>query len=228
MRWSWRSEAVPLLLIAIMSGASAWAWGRVPEPMPVHWSLAGEVDGWGSRSTGLVLLPLVALGIYALFFVAPLLDPGRANYPRFRGVFLVLRATILGVLVVLHMALIASAVQPSLHPGRAMAPVMGSLFVVIGLTLGKVRPNWFVGIRTPWTLSSKRSWTRSHRLGGWLFLCTGLATLLAWLVVPGIALIVLIAAGAATALSVAVYSYVVWRDDPERIPPAGTSPSEDG
>jgi uncharacterized membrane protein len=148
-----------------------------------------------------VLLPLVALGIYALFFVAPLLDPGRANYPRFRGVFLVLRATILGVLVVLHMALIASAVQPSLHPGRAMAPVMGSLFVVIGLTLGKVRPNWFVGIRTPWTLSSKRSWTRSHRLGGWLFLCTGLATLLAWLVVPGIALIVLIAAGAATALS---------------------------
>ena len=97
---------------------------------------------------------VVALAVYGLFLLAPRLDPGRANYPRFRGAFLVLRVAILAVLALLHGAIIASALGRSVPMDRIVAPGMGVLFAVIGLMLGKVRPNWFVGIRTPWTLSS--------------------------------------------------------------------------
>ena len=105
--------------------------------------------------------------------------------------------------------------------------LIAALFVAIGLVMGKLRPNWFVGIRTPWTLSSKLAWTRSHSLGGWLFTALGIAALAMLAVDREAALVVLVVGGSALAITVVAYSYIVWRSDPNRVPPAGTSPSED-
>jgi uncharacterized membrane protein len=93
--------------------------------------------------------------------------------------------------------------------------------------LGKVRPNWFAGIRTPWTLSNKRAWTRSHRLVGWLFTSLGGITLLLSLLDRAAALFFLFAGGFAAVIAVLVYSYAAWRSDPDRVPPARTSPTEE-
>jgi len=99
--------------------------------------------------------------------------------------------------------------------------------VVLGNQMGKIRPNWFVGVRTPWTLSSKLSWNRTHRLAGWLIVLAGFACWIAAAIRPAAALATSLAAIlSAAAISVA-YSYVVWRSDPDKTPPAGTLPAEE-
>jgi uncharacterized membrane protein len=93
----------------------------------------------------------------------------------------------------------------------------GAMFVVIGNFLGKTRSNWFFGIRTPWTLSSDRSWTLTHRLGGWLFIGTGLAVIVATaLLGPDISLWIMLGLLLTGVVGLFAYSYVAWRDDPAR------------
>jgi uncharacterized membrane protein len=94
--------------------------------------------------------------------------------------------------------------------------LLGVLFSVLGSVLGKVRPNWFVGIRTPWTLSSTRSWDKTHRLGGRLFLACGIATLVCGLVRPASGVSVMLGTILPSTLVLVAYSYLVWRDDPDR------------
>ena len=108
-----------------------------------------------------------------------------------------------------------------------IAPLLlGGLLVLIGNLMGKLRPNWFVGIRTPWTLSSKASWTRTHRLGGWLLIVSGLLVMSCAVVRrPGYLLGVAIVC-VAFLVSLIVHSYVVWKHDPDKSPPAGTLPAE--
>jgi len=102
---------------------------------------------------------------------------------------------------------------------------VGALFIVAGNLLAKVRPNWFIGIRTPWTLSSKTAWDKTHRLAAWLFVIAGLliiadiAVPLPWRVIPMVAL------PACAALIATIYSYLVWRTATDKIPPAGTMPA---
>jgi uncharacterized membrane protein len=117
--------------------------------------------------------------------------------------------------------------QRPVNVSVVMPAFIGGLMVVLGSLLGKIRPNWFVGIRTPWTLSSKTSWTRTHRLGGWLFLLVGLATLVSGAISAPVAFYVLMGGLGLTVVWTVVYSYVVWRGDPDKVPPAGTLPADD-
>lgn len=87
---------------------------------------------------------------------------------------------------------------------------------MIGNVLGKIRPNWFAGIRTPWTLDSNRSWTKTHRLGGWLFVLLGLGLILAGISGSAWAILAALACLICVTVLLLVYSYLVWRNDPAR------------
>ena len=227
MTTNWRRELPSLLLLAAMLVLLATTWPVAPDRIPTHWNAAGEVDGWGTRFTGLLLPPLFALGLYLVFLFAPRVDPGRANYASFPDTYLVIRTAVLAVMALFYgiACLSARGVAVSV---QVVAPLaIGLLFVVLGSLMGKIRPNWFVGIRTPWTLSSKVAWVRTHRLGGWLFIALGLgfvATAVSggrasahWIVGAVLAMVVVLFA----------YSYFAWRSDPDKIPPAGTLPGGD-
>jgi uncharacterized membrane protein len=123
--------------------------------------------------------------------------------------------------VAFQAALHVFAVLAALGRAANIAPVagigIGLLFVVMGNFLGKTRSSWLFGIRTPWTLSSERSWQRTHRLGGYLFMALGLAMVLSALLLPPQAFVWLILGGLLGTVAVLVgYSYLVWRDDPDR------------
>ena len=94
MKRTWRGELIQLLPIAAMFVVGALCWSHVSDKIPVHWDLEGKVDRYGGKFEGLVLLPLVTLGLYLLLLVLPLLDPGKANYRTFAGVFNFLRLTL--------------------------------------------------------------------------------------------------------------------------------------
>ena len=227
MTSSWRRELPHWAVLAVLFATAAWGWGRIPPRVPVHWGLDGQPDRYGGRVEALVVPSLLALALYVLLRVMPRFDPGRENYRSFAGTydlirFLVLAAVAAGTVL----TVLAATGRIEMRTDRAVT-LMGCLIVALGGVLGKVRPNWFVGIRTPWTLSSARAWTRTHRMGGWLFVAGGLATVVAGLFRPSWAFAVLMVSVGASAVVSIAYSYWVWRTDPERVPPAGVVPADE-
>ena len=225
MKFSWRTDWPMWAMIAGMFLLAALSWSTAPERIPMHWGWSGEVDRYGGKAEGLLAIPLLALFIYVMMTLLPRVDPGRPNYDQFAGSYLVIR---IGVITV--MALIYGVIHLWIRGHRVsvdtIVPLLvGALLVVVGSVLGKVRPNWFVGVRTPWTLSSKLSWTKTHRLAGWVFVVLGVCLLAAGASRSRVAFVVALAVGAAGIIWTFVYSYLVWKGDPNRIPPAGTLPA---
>ena len=227
MKLSLRSEIPQLALIVGMFALAAWSWSRLPDQIPTHWNLQGQVDGHGNKFVGLLLLPLTVFGLYFLMMLLPLFDPGRANYRNFAKTYNVLRVVLVAFMAMLYAATVAAAFGR--HVDITSVAFLGTavLFFIIGNVMGKIRPNWFVGVRTPWTLSSKLSWDKTHRLAGWLFLLMGAAFAVVAFVHNTWAFAAMLIFDAICLVWIVVYSYLVYRSDPHPTPPAGTSPSAD-
>jgi len=224
MKRNWRTEVIQLLPIVLMFIVVALAWPYASEHIPVHWNMQGEVDRYGGKFEGLLLLPLIALGLNQLLLVLPLFDPGKENYRSFLRAYNLIRLTITLFLGALFTVSVLSAVGYRVNMSLVVGLAMGLLFIVLGNVMGKIRPNWFVGVRTPWTLSSKLSWTKTHRLAGWLFIVMGLASI-GWAISQSAwAFGGMLAVDIACVIGLVVYSYLVYRKDPARMSPADTRP----
>jgi uncharacterized membrane protein len=219
-----RFEILQWLVIAAMFAAAAIVWPSAPDRIPVHWNISGNADRYGGKFEGLLLLPIVALGLYLLLRFLPRIDPGRANYQQFARPYAIIRLATLVLLAALYAVTLLWVEGIEVDMRRWPLALIGVLFVVLGNVMGKLRPNWFAGVRTPWTLSSKRSWVKTHRLAGWLFVVVGLLFIVGALVGSTFAAVVpLVAAGVMTVILVA-YSYLEWRKDLEKMPPSSTLP----
>ncbi|MFZ5481083.1 MAG: SdpI family protein [Myxococcota bacterium] len=225
MIFSFRRDWPALVLLAAMYVFAAWAWPRVPAEIPVHWGLDGEPDRWGGRFEGLFVFPLTTTLVYALMLVLPRFDPGRANYARFAGVYSLLRGLIVAFFAVMEAVSVAALLGADVSVGRVSPFLTGVLLAVLGGLMGKLRPNWFVGIRTPWTLTSKRAWIRTHRVGGWGMIALGVAICAAGAWSSAAAYGVMLAGTLVYTVAILAYSYAVWRDDPDRQVPGGTTPA---
>src|SRR5690348_8376002 len=225
MKIRWRSEWVQFAIIAAMLAVAAATWSSVPDFVPVHWNFAGEVDQYGPRAVGLLAIPLAALVAELVLLLIPWIDPGRDNYEQFYGAYAVLRFAIVLFLSVVYLLMQFVFHHRHVNMAQTMNLLIGALFIVLGNLLGKVRPNWFVGIRTPWTLSSKLAWDKTHRLGGWLFIAAGVLILLGAMLPFPISAGIPGAAAIGLGIALVIYSYFIWRRDPDKIPPAGTLPA---
>ena len=227
MRTTWRTELPQLAIIAALFAWSLLLWPNTPDSLPVHFDLNGDADRIGGKLEGLFGIPSVALGLYVLLRLLPLLDPARANYRTFAAAYATIRLVVLVLLAVVDVAVLLPVVGVEVEQAVVMRLAFGGLFVVLGAVMGKVRPNWFVGIRTPWTLSSKESWVKTHRVGGWIFLLVGVVFVLSSQLpaAPGLVLSfgTLIVGVAWTV----VYSYLVWQKDPVRYPATSTRPASE-
>lgn len=224
MKLAWRVELLLLLVIAAMFAAAARCWSLVPGQLPVHWNLQGQVDRWGGKFEGLLVMPLAALGLYLLTLVLPLVDPGRLNYRNFAKAYNVIRVALILFMALIYTVGILAAFNRPVNMSTVVLLAIGTLFVVLGNVMSKIRPNWFVGVRTPWTLSSKLSWDKTHRLAGWLFMFMGGLFALLALVQTGWMFATVMTLDGLCLVWMFVYSYLVYRRDPDRTPPAATSP----
>lgn len=218
MKINWRTELFPLACILIMFILAAIAWPNAPDQMPIHWGLDGEPDNYGGKFVGLLMIPLLALGIYGLFFILPKVDPKKANYAGFWNRYLFIRTVVIVMLLGIKVITFLWVMDVFVNMGIAAMILAGLVMVFLGNYLGKLHPTWFVGIRTPWTLTSDESWNKTHRLGGRMFVLIGLGLMIAgpvqqtWLfytvgIGGGIALVYLY-----------VYSWMVWKNDPDAGP----------
>jgi uncharacterized membrane protein len=227
MKLSWRVEFPQLLIIAAMFAVAAFAWSQVPDRIPVHWNIHGDVDGWGSKFTGLLLMPIIVFGIYLLTLIVPLVDPGRGNYKNFGKAFAVIRIANVLFMALIYAIVVLAAFGHNVNMSTVVMLATGVLLIVIGNFMSKIRPNWFVGVRTPWTLSSKLSWNKTHHLAGWLFMLIG-ALFFVMVLAPNFWMMTAIFVFDALCLAwIIAYSYLVYRNDPYRTPPAGTAPNDE-
>ncbi|QDV21918.1 SdpI family protein [Aureliella helgolandensis] len=223
-RIHWKRESWMLAIIASMFLYASAAWQAAPDSMPVHWNLAGKVDRYGGRIEGLLLLPLIALGLHLLLLVLPKLDPSKANHPSFDETYGFVRLLTLLFLVAIYAVTQLAAFGFNVDVGLLVGLAVGGLFILLGRIMGKLRPNGFVGIRTPWTLSSHQSWKKTHRIGGWLFLFQGALMIVLGCTKSTIALWAFLITMLVSSVALVVYSYIIWRSDPHKASPFNATP----
>lgn len=213
------ATAAALVVLAELA-VSAWAWGEIPDGalVPIHWGIDGRADGFAPKEVGLLVAPAITALLTVLLVVIPRFEPRRENLARSGRAY---RTVVVGIVVllgVLHAAAVLAAVDPTVDVARVVATAVGLLFAVIGNQLGKVRSNYMFGIRTPWTLASDRSWDRTHRFAGrlWVVVGLGLAVLAIAGVAGGALATVLLGGLLLSTVASVIYSYKTWADDPDR------------
>jgi len=204
------SDILGLLIVLAGFAVVIPAYPGLPDPMPSHWNAAGQVNGWLPKFWGAFLIPIMMAVLWLIFLVLPRISPRGFEMEPFLRAWGVLKVTVLGLLLVVAVLVLRAAAS---HTGElsqtTMFVGMGILFVVLGNLLGKVTRNFFVGIRTPWTLASEEVWLRTHRLAGKLFVVAGFVVTANALI--GFKLWVMIAAIGLAAVIPVVYSYILYK-----------------
>ncbi len=204
--------ALILIAIALISGLALW--NQLPDQMASHWNANDQVDGYISKFWGVFLMPLVTLGMFVLFLVVPNIDPLKANIAQFRETFNVFIALIVAFMLYIHgLTLAWSLGNQNFKMSAAMLPFMGVLFIAIGYLLRRAKRNFFIGIRTPWTLSSDSVWNKTHQLGSILFMLSGAFAIIGGFFGGMTALWLMFIPLIGSTIFLVFYSYVLYRNE---------------
>lgn len=211
---TYKTSIIVLVLIAVAVTAGALLWNQLPEQMASHWNVNDEVDGYMPKFWGVFLMPVVTLGMFGLFLLLPNVDPLKANIAKFRGAFNLFILLITVFMLYIHGLTMAwSLGYRNFRMSAAMLPVLGALFMFIGYMLRQAKRNFFIGIRTPWTLSSDTVWDKTHRLGSILFIASGTLAILGSFLGGTAAFWLLFIPLTGSTLFLVVYSYVLYRNE---------------
>lgn len=202
-----------LIIVAIAAtfAVSAAAYPWLPAVMATHWGMHDIANGFMSKGIGVFFIPVMMVGLALLLFWLPTTDPLRNNYAAFKKEYLWLVATIMAFFLALQIAILAWNLGLPFSMSTVVLPSMGLLFFVMGMIMPRLRRNWYVGIRTPWTLSSDAVWTETHKVGGIVFQILGVLMFGILLFPSNMAFALLLGSVVIASLGVVVYSYVVYR-----------------
>jgi uncharacterized membrane protein len=177
-------------LVAITAALAWWTWTSLPDRIPTHWNLYGQPNGYGVRATVLWVPGGMAL-LLLLFRALPWLSPKQFEVDTFHATYLYIMLIVLGLMAYIEVTVLWAETHPPVLPVRALEVGLFGFGALMGNVMGKIRRNFWIGIRTPWTLADERVWDATHRLAGrWMvgggLIAMGLA-LVGW---PGVALAV--------------------------------------
>ena len=205
---------ISLLLIALTVILSLAVYNQLPAQVASHWGADDQVNGTMPRFWGAFLLPLVTLGILGLFLLIPAIDPLKANIAQFRGVFNLFILLMVAFMTYVHALTIAwNLGYTGFQMSTALLPAVGLLFIFVGGLMAKAKRNFFIGIRTPWTLSSDTVWDKTHALGSKLFIVSGLLAFIGSFFGQMTAFFFVFIPVMVTAPFLIVYSYVLYRQE---------------
>lgn len=203
---------VVLLMIVGATLAGLLLWNRLPDQMASHWNANDQVNGYMTKFWGVFILPLITLGMFVLFLVIPAIDPLKANIVQFREAFNLFIVLMVAFMVYIYgLTLAWNLGYTSFRMSGAMLPALGLLFIFIGFMLRQAKRNFFIGIRTPWTLSSDRVWEETHRLGAVLFMISGALAFIGGLFGGTTAFWLMFIPIMGSTLFLLVYSYVLYQ-----------------
>ncbi|MCL9813649.1 SdpI family protein [Natranaeroarchaeum aerophilus] len=203
-----------VLLAAI---ASLVAAPDLPDQFVTNWDAGGEPDGTMSTAIGLWLLPAMTAGLVGLFALLPRIDPLRENITAFRPYYDWFVVVFAAYMTLLHVGMVAFNLGYEFDFTLLVLAGMIPLFYYVGVVLEQAKRNWFIGIRTPWTLSSDEVWDRTNALGATLFKWSALVALVGLVGgyvsgQIGLAFAAMFVPLLVTAFVPVAYSYYLYRD----------------
>jgi uncharacterized membrane protein len=200
-----------LVLIAASVAFSVAIYSKLPEQVATHYGVNGAADGWSSRSFAAFGLPLLMFFLFSLLQALPKILPRRENVERFQDTYWTITTIVIAFLSMTHVMTLGIALGWRVNVETFMLVGIGALFVLLGNLMPRVKSNWLLGIRTPWTLDSETVWRETHRIGGRTMVAGGIVTMIAAFLPQAIKPWVAFGALLFGALVPAVYSYVLWR-----------------
>lgn len=206
IRFSW----ITVLVLAAFWLFCASFYNDLPDQVPVHWNIHGEVDNYGHKSLVTLVMPFLPLAVYVLMTFTPRIDPKRNNYSKFGPTYEKIRTLIVAVMAGIALLPLLAALGHSIDIGLIMRIFLPLMFIGLGNYMGKIRHNYFVGIKVPWTLASEEVWNKTHRLYGKLMVAGGILALAGAAAPPTAGFIILMAGIIIPAVIAVIYSYLMY------------------
>jgi len=199
-----------IALILLMLGMGAYFYPNLPEKIAVHWNEAGKADGYSSKTIGVLMLPLFTAGIYGLFLLIPKIEVFKDNLKAFMRYYDNLKLLIVLFMTGIYAAMLLQNAGYRFNITLALIPGIAVLFYYIGLVMPHMKRNFFVGIRTPWTLANDKVWKATHAMGSKTFRANALIILLT-LAIPDYTALIIIGPMIANVVFLTVYSYWLYQ-----------------
>jgi len=205
-----KSEIISLLIIMISFIIGISFYSLLPDKVASHWNAKGEVDGYMSKFGGLFLMPVISLVLLLLFIIIPKIDPLKHNIEKFRKYFNGFIVLMMLFLFYLYILTILWNIGVRFNFVHLLVPIFSIFFYYCGILIQKAQRNWFIGIRTPWTLSNEQVWNKTHKIGGKLFKIAGIISLIG-ILLPEYALFFVICPVIIASLFPVIYSYFAYQ-----------------
>ena len=209
---------IPVLLVVILPFLYlGFIWSSLPERVPIHWNSEGQINGWGSKSTLLLLPLLLPLLTYLLFSLTPLIDP-KKKLDSMGNKFYQLKLSIVLLMSVVALFILYSTKNQSFFNPNFVLMLIGLLFAVFGNYFPSLKPNYFIGIKTPWTLENETVWKKTHQLAGKLWFPGGLVIIILAFIIenPKLMHIIFLTITGIIAIFPIVYSYIIFKKNSQK------------
>jgi uncharacterized membrane protein len=185
----WLGVSIALTVAALIGSLYVYYGMRetMPEQVPTHWGIKGEPDQWKPRDKMLpvlLLMPGAMALLVGLTVVLPKVSPKGFTVDRFSNTYYYLMAVVVALIGFMHFAITMSYLNSGIKTMQLMLAGMSLFFAAMGNVMGKVKRNFWMGVRTPWTLADERVWNQTHRLTGWLWVSFGLVSCIALILIP--------------------------------------------
>jgi uncharacterized membrane protein len=212
MNYNFKREWPLLVILIIPLVAAILVYPHMPDQVPIHWNAQGEVNRYGSRLFGTFFLPLLNIIMYFFFTVLPIIDPKRANYSKFGSSYLTIRYSLHLFLMLMFGVTTAAALGYPVNIGKWVPVGVAVLYIIMGNVMGRVRHNYFVGFRYPWTLANEEVWRRTHQFGSKLMVLGGFAALFGVIFTQGSASFAILMIGVLVpTIITTIYSYLIFK-----------------
>ncbi|MCJ7740284.1 SdpI family protein, partial [Candidatus Microgenomates bacterium] len=171
-------KKINILIISLMFLAGIVLLPQLPKVIPMHWNIMGEVDNYMPKNIAVWILPVLTAVMFAAFQIVPSFDPKKGKYRLFKKEWEIIQTVMIGFFAYLQFIIFYLSLNPEVPMMPFMFIGIGSLFILFGNYLSKIRQNYFLGIKVPWTLASEDNWNRTHRFASWCFVIAGIVTLI--------------------------------------------------
>ncbi len=175
-------KELPLIVIVLLPFIYlAYVWNELPEKVPMHWNIKGEIDRYGEKSELIIIPILLPLLVYIIFLVIPKIDP-KNKLNKMGNKLQSIKFLLTTFMSVLALFIIYSAKNKSFVNPNYIVLLIGILYIILGNYFKTIKANYFIGIRTPWTLENETVWKKTHKLGGKLWLTGGIIVMITSLI----------------------------------------------
>ncbi|WP_111710064.1 SdpI family protein [Lutibacter citreus] len=206
-------KELPLITIVLLPFFYlAYIWNQLPEKVPMHWNIKGEIDRYGEKIELIIIPILLPLLVYIIFLVVPKIDP-KNKLNKMGNKLQTIKILLTTFMSILALFIIYSVKNQSFANQNYIILLIGVLYIILGNYFKTIKANYFIGIRTPWTLENETVWKKTHKLGGKLWFVGGIIVVLTSLILdkdPNVT-VFLIITGIITIIPI-VYSYIIFKN----------------